>query len=129
MLERINDNAYKLELLGEYGVSISFNVFDSSPFDVGDDLRTISFQEEENDAMCMGQRRGLGGYGLRETQPTCGTQRQDSKDPLSLPSSPVTRLKAKRFKEALNRLIQEEVGEIADSWRPNILNKLEGNLV
>jgi hypothetical protein len=28
-------------------------------------------------------------------------------DPLSLPSGPITRLRAKRFKEALNRLIQE----------------------
>jgi hypothetical protein len=39
-VERINDNAYKLDLPGEYGVSASFNVADLSPFDVGDDLRT-----------------------------------------------------------------------------------------
>lgn len=49
-MERINDNAYKLDLLGEYGVSASFNVFDLSPFDVGDDLRTNHSQEGENDA-------------------------------------------------------------------------------
>jgi len=40
VVERINDNAYKLDLPGEYGVSASFNVADLSPFDVGDDLRT-----------------------------------------------------------------------------------------
>ena len=34
---------------------------------------------------------------------------------LSLPSGPITRLKAKRFKEALNGLIQENW---ADSKRP-----------
>ena len=49
MLERINDNAYKLELSGEYGISASFNVSDLSPFDVGDDLRANSLQEGEND--------------------------------------------------------------------------------
>ena len=45
VLERINDNAYKLELPGEYGISTIFNVADLSPFDVGDDLRTSPFQE------------------------------------------------------------------------------------
>ncbi|XP_035543043.1 uncharacterized protein LOC118346125 [Juglans regia] len=34
VVERINDNAYKLDLPGEYGVSASFNVADLSPFDV-----------------------------------------------------------------------------------------------
>ncbi|XP_035548687.1 uncharacterized protein LOC118349200 [Juglans regia] len=45
VVERINDNAYKLDLPGEYGVSASFNVADLSPFDVGDDLRTNPSQE------------------------------------------------------------------------------------
>ena len=51
VLERINDNAYNLDLPGEYNVSATFNVSDLSPFDVGDelDLRTNPFQEEEND--------------------------------------------------------------------------------
>jgi hypothetical protein len=39
ILERINDNAYKVDLLGEYGVSVIFNVFDLTLFDVGDDSR------------------------------------------------------------------------------------------
>jgi hypothetical protein len=50
VVERINDNAYKLDLPGEYGVSASFNVADLSPFDVGDDLRANPSQEGENDA-------------------------------------------------------------------------------
>ena len=49
VLERINNNAYKLDFLGEYNVSVTFNVTDLSPFDIGDDLRTNPFQEEGND--------------------------------------------------------------------------------
>ena len=46
VIARINDNAYKLDLLGEYNVSATFNVFDLSPFDVGDqDSRTNPFGE------------------------------------------------------------------------------------
>jgi hypothetical protein len=50
VVERINYNAYKLDLPSEYGVNASFNVAYLSPFDVGDDLRTNSSQEGENDA-------------------------------------------------------------------------------
>ena len=32
VLETINNNAYKIHLLGEYGVSASFNVADLSPY-------------------------------------------------------------------------------------------------
>jgi hypothetical protein len=46
VLERINDNAYKLDLPSEYNVSATFNVTDLSRFDVGDDLRANPFQEE-----------------------------------------------------------------------------------
>jgi len=48
VLERINDNAYKVDLSGEYGVSVTFNVSDLSLFDVRNDfqhLRTNVFQE------------------------------------------------------------------------------------
>ena len=33
VLERINDNAYKLDLPGEYNISATFNVFYLSPFE------------------------------------------------------------------------------------------------
>ena len=36
VLVRINDNAYKLDLLGEYHISATFKAFDLSLFDVGD---------------------------------------------------------------------------------------------
>ena len=40
VLERINDNAYKLDLSGEYNINATFNVFGLSPFDVGDNSKT-----------------------------------------------------------------------------------------
>ena len=45
VIERINDNAYKLDLPGEYNISATFNVFDLSLFDVGDDSRSNPFKE------------------------------------------------------------------------------------
>ena len=49
MLERINDNAYKIDLPREYNISTTFNVYDLSPFDVGTDLRTNLFEDGEDD--------------------------------------------------------------------------------
>lgn len=71
-LERINDNAYKLDLLGEYNVSAAFNITDLSPFDVGDDLRANPFHEEGNDA-----NNGM-----------------TTKEPVQVPTGPVTRARA-----------------------------------
>ena len=45
----INDNAYKLDLHDEYNVSATFNVYDLSPFDVGEDSRMNPFEERGND--------------------------------------------------------------------------------
>ncbi|KAL4386593.1 hypothetical protein GQ457_09G017790 [Hibiscus cannabinus] len=44
VLERINNNAYKIDLPCEYNVSTSFNVSDLSPFDVSDSW-TNPFEE------------------------------------------------------------------------------------
>ena len=52
VLERINDNAYKVNLPGDYGVSATFNVADLSPYFEDDylvNLRTNSPQQGEND--------------------------------------------------------------------------------
>ena len=89
VLERINDNACKLDLPGEYNVSATFNVTDLSPFDVGDDLRTNPFQEEGND----GDMESSNAWKVA--------------DPIQVPVGPTTRARAKKFKEALNGLIRE----------------------
>ena len=86
VLERINNNAYQLDLPNEYTVSATFNVTDLSPFDAGDDFRTNPFQEEGND----GSRA-----------------KEGSVDPLVVPLGPMTRVRAKRFKEALHVLIRD----------------------
>ncbi|KAL1204567.1 RNA-directed DNA polymerase-like protein [Cardamine amara subsp. amara] len=50
VLERINNNAYKLELPGELNISSTFNVSDLSPFHVGEtNLGSEPFQEGGND--------------------------------------------------------------------------------
>ena len=47
ILERINNNAYKEDLLGECGVGATFNIF-LSLFCVGDDSRSTYFEERED---------------------------------------------------------------------------------
>ena len=48
-MKRINDNAYILNLHGQYGVTAIFNASYLSPFGADDDLRTNPFREGEND--------------------------------------------------------------------------------
>jgi hypothetical protein len=52
ILAKINDNAYKLELPPEFGVSPSFNISDLRPYMGKEDempSRTMSMQEGEED--------------------------------------------------------------------------------
>ncbi|XP_027122069.1 uncharacterized protein [Coffea arabica] len=92
VLERINDNAYKLDLPGEYGVSATSNVSDLAPFDADDtfDLRTNPSQEEENDSI-MVRGHANGGSGDRGAE-----------DNVHAPSGPITRARARRLSEQLN---------------------------
>jgi len=96
VIARINDNAYKLDLPGEYNVSATFNVSDLSPFNVdGEDSRTNPFQERGND--------GIQVKDMQRMEQSGSTQHDD---PLFIGGGPITRAKAKRMKEALNGLIQ-----------------------
>jgi len=70
-----------VDLPGEYGVSATFNISYLSLFDVGDDSRSNPFQERGDDVI------------------------QSSKDPLEVLVGLVTRLRAKKFKEAFNGLL------------------------
>ncbi|KAL4278676.1 hypothetical protein GQ457_03G017510 [Hibiscus cannabinus] len=82
VLERVNDNAYKLDLPGDYNVSATFNVSDLSPFDDFSDLRSNLFQEGEDDVSTA--------VSIKEA------------DPEVLPQGPVTRSKARKFREVIS---------------------------
>jgi hypothetical protein len=100
VLERINNNAYKLDLPGEYNVSATFSVSYLSPFGVDDelDLRRNPSQEERNDD-------------------DMASTRSWNADPIHVPIGPVTRAHAKKFHNALSGLIQGIWGQ-ASTWRP-----------
>ena len=50
MVEKINDNAYMLDLQGKYNVSATFNVSGLTLFDMGeDDSRMNPFKESRTD--------------------------------------------------------------------------------
>jgi len=52
IIEKVNDNAYKVDLPSDYNVSATFNVKDLTPYlddDDDSDLRTNHFQPEADD--------------------------------------------------------------------------------
>ena len=106
MLERINDNAYRLDLPGEYNVSATLNVTNLSPFVVGhEDLRANPSHEGGNDEDIMAVK---------------------TREAFQVPVCPVTRARAKRFKEELNNLVrrvlqQEEIVFTTEGERRLIL--------
>jgi len=84
--EKINDNAYKLDLPSEYGnISATFNVVDLYSFDAGNisESRTNPSEEGENDRDA--------------TNP--------SRDPLNGIGGPMNKSKSKRMNQALQGLI------------------------
>ena len=84
ILEKINDNVYKVDLPDEYKVSATFNVSDLSPFDVGEDSSSNPFKERGNDG-------NQGGPSL--------------KDPLQVLDGLITRSRVKKMKEAMQGLV------------------------
>jgi hypothetical protein len=87
IIERTNDKAYKVDLYGEYGVSVIFNVSDLTLFDVGNDSGSNPFKEIGDD----------------EDQPN--TNINHAIGPLEVLSGPITRARVKKLKEALNELV------------------------
>jgi hypothetical protein len=74
IIERINDNAYKVDPPGEYGVSVTFNVSNLSSFDVGDDSRSNPFKEPNGREREERERkeRESGAVGATSTPSTVG---------------------------------------------------------
>ena len=86
VFECVNDNAYKLNLPGEYGVSATFNVSSLSPFLAGDevDLKANLFEEEGIDRAQVVQ-----------------VNRRAQVDPIVISMDPITRARAKCLNESL----------------------------
>ena len=113
VLKRINDNAYKLDLPSEYNISATFNIFDLSPFDIGDDSRMNPFEERGNDE-----------------------NHKAFKDLLHVLVGPITKSRSKKIKKALNGLIQEiwadsnaghsKLGPEEDEGVINLIQAIEG---
>ena len=97
VIQRINDNAYKIDLLGKYSVSDTFNVADLSPYDAGEDSRSNPFEERGDDE----------NQELQFNQPQAPAQINNSKDALQIPSGPITRSRDQKLKETLIGLIQD----------------------
>ncbi|XP_016709271.1 uncharacterized protein [Gossypium hirsutum] len=95
-IEHINDNSYRLDLLGDYNISVSFNVSDLSHFDLDFDLRTSCFEEKGNDVATP--------QGSTSSKP----------NHIEMPKGPITRARAKRLQEAVSALF-------AQLWNDNEL--------
>ena len=98
VLERVKDNAYRLDLPVQSNVSVTFNVSDVRPSNTGDDLRANPLQVEAND---------------------------EAKDPVLVPIGPVTRARSKRFKEDLNTSAQHICDR---GWQAMRTSRLHGIL-
>ena len=93
VLERINNNAYKLELPRDYGVSATFNVADLSPYIVDDTI------EDPLDLRAnLPQARGDDG---NQVQPVTG---------------PITRARAKGLQSLVSRVLREELEPNEAQW-------------
>uniref|UniRef100_A0A1J3E356 Transposon Ty3-I Gag-Pol polyprotein n=1 Tax=Noccaea caerulescens TaxID=107243 RepID=A0A1J3E356_NOCCA len=91
VLEKINDNAYKIDIQGKYAVSSSFNVADIIPYVADEaDLRTSPFQVEGDDVI-------KDTHALDEVPEAA----------LVIPEGPITRSKAKRIAGAIQKILDD----------------------
>ena len=110
VLARIGDNAYKLDLPGDYGVSATFNVSDLFLFDDADS-RTNPFQQGGND----GNQGGTSSISTNgPNSDVCAniqTAHGSGSDPLSNIGGPMTRSRIRKMKIALNSLVLDIIEE------------------
>ena len=111
VLERINDNAYRLDLPGEYQVSASFNVSDISlfEFDEGDDSWTNPTKE--------------GGDERDQTGPNAQNEVKAKERTLHVPDGRITRSRAKSLAQAMTSLV-----ELALEQEGSRITLLDGSL-
>ena len=121
MLERIEDNAYKVDLPGEYNISSTFNVSDLSLFDDAD-LWANHLQERGDDGIMGGENNQRQfGEGLEKDS-------KMNKDPLHIPTGPITRSRSKKMQQALIGLIQDVEAKAISSKDEWILEGLQRDI-
>ena len=81
VLERINDNAYKVDLPGEYNVSGTFNVADLSPYITDSDNDTSEVEEVDGEVVDSRTNLFLGGENDAIWSCACCTKRGTTFDP------------------------------------------------
>lgn len=140
VLDKINDNAYKIDLPGEYQVSSTFHVSDLSPFDAGSDSRTNPFEERGNDTT-RGQTDEHRSEGLRdedrghddgaEAHELGSGIREEGADAqdlggLHVSSGPITRAKARQIQQAVESSFAGFLGqeETNSNWSLKGLTQL-----
>jgi len=77
VLERINDNTYKVDLPSEHGVSATFIMDDSSAYQADDylaDLRIKAFQQGKDDGVALSQDNKEGPKSLTRSNATSKIQ-------------------------------------------------------
>ena len=92
VLAKIDDNAYKIDLPGEYSISPTFNVAGLSLFGARDDLvdlRANAFQEGGSDEDIKDQTQA----------------QKEAQDPIQGIGGPMTRARAKKIQEALQQIV------------------------
>ncbi|KAG7567857.1 Reverse transcriptase domain [Arabidopsis thaliana x Arabidopsis arenosa] len=98
ILEKINDNAYRLELPSEVKISHTFNVADLSAYDPGDSvLRTKPFEEGGNDA----------DIDFNQTAELHAELHPVPHPVPEVPAGPMTRSKSKQLKKRFNLAVQD----------------------
>ncbi|KAG7568324.1 Integrase catalytic core [Arabidopsis thaliana x Arabidopsis arenosa] len=116
ILEKIKDNAYRLELPSEVKISHTFNVADLSAYDPGDSvLRTKPFEEGGNDA----------DIDFNQTAELHAELHPVPHPVPEVPAGPMTRSKSKQLKKRFNLVVQDilsslELEEVNWSVAPQI---------
>lgn len=104
VIQRINNNAYRLDLQGKYNTSSAFNVSDLLPYVADSDLRTNPFQEGEDDMI-------MDGSSSEEDVPEPEGRITRSKTKELASEARVTRSKAKELAKEVRALISTEMDD------------------